>query len=170
MAKIGGLIIMNTIESFINHIENYFSRMLNTQASWEKTAGKTDNLFQQSYFNFPNFASQSQIPLFSYGNPQMDTLAEKLMSQFFNRERKPPTYTSTEAEEKSSTQIGRPDKRYYDLLGLDSTKDYSEQEINRAYRMRSLKVHPDKNPSPEASEQFQKLTEAKELILDYINE
>lgn len=39
-------------------------------------------------------------------------------------------------------------KDYYKILGVP--KDASENDIKKAYRKKSLKVHPDKNKAPEA--------------------
>ncbi|KAF9467843.1 DnaJ domain-containing protein, partial [Collybia nuda] len=53
----------------------------------------------------------------------------------------------------------------YELLEvkLEST----EQEIRTAYRQRSLKVHPDRNPNnPDAARKFHELNQAYELLLD----
>jgi DnaJ homolog subfamily C member 17 len=36
----------------------------------------------------------------------------------------------------------------------------------QAYRKLSLKVHPDRNPDPEATALFQQLTAAKDILLD----
>ncbi|KAF8814796.1 DnaJ-domain-containing protein [Phlegmacium glaucopus] len=53
----------------------------------------------------------------------------------------------------------------YELL--DVKLESSEAEIRRAYRQRSLKVHPDRNPNnPNAARKFHELNQAYELLLD----
>ena len=47
-------------------------------------------------------------------------------------------------------------KDYYDILGVP--KSASEDEIKKAYRKKSLKVHPDKNKCPEAQDAFKRLS------------
>ncbi|OBZ84229.1 DnaJ subfamily C member 17 [Choanephora cucurbitarum] len=53
---------------------------------------------------------------------------------------------------------------YYELLGLEITA--SADDIKKAYRKRALKVHPDKNPSPDAAVLFHNLTQAQDLLLN----
>lgn len=54
---------------------------------------------------------------------------------------------------------------YYGLLGLDQTATL--QEIKTAYRKKSLKVHPDRNPdNPEAARLFHELRVAADLLSD----
>ncbi|ESK93453.1 dnaj domain protein cwf23 [Moniliophthora roreri MCA 2997] len=53
----------------------------------------------------------------------------------------------------------------YELL--DVKQEATEQEIRTAYRQRSLKVHPDRNPNnPDAAKKFHELNQAYELLLD----
>lgn len=53
---------------------------------------------------------------------------------------------------------------YYALLGLE--KACSSEEIKRAYRKLSLKVHPDKNKAPGAEEAFKKVSKAFKCLSD----
>ncbi|GAA5837989.1 hypothetical protein JCM9279_004094 [Rhodotorula babjevae] len=57
------------------------------------------------------------------------------------------------------------DVDYYALLGIDSTA--TSAEIRKAYRQKSLKVHPDRNPdNPTAAALFHELTLAADLLSD----
>ena len=51
----------------------------------------------------------------------------------------------------------------YKILNL--TPGASEADIRRAYKKLALKLHPDINPSPEANEEFIRLSQAMELLL-----
>lgn len=53
---------------------------------------------------------------------------------------------------------------YYNILGIPETA--SRDEIKKAYRSLSLKLHPDKNPDPEAISKFHKISEAYEILGD----
>ena len=55
-------------------------------------------------------------------------------------------------------------KDYYDILGLDKTA--STDEIKKAYRKKSIKVHPDKNKDPKAEDAFKKLSQAYACLSD----
>ncbi|KZT62576.1 heat shock protein DnaJ, partial [Calocera cornea HHB12733] len=52
----------------------------------------------------------------------------------------------------------------YELLGVGP--ESTDEQIRKAYRQTSLRVHPDKNPSPEASALFHALTQAYALLQD----
>ncbi|KAK6589939.1 DnaJ [Cryptosporidium xiaoi] len=53
---------------------------------------------------------------------------------------------------------------YYDILGVG--RDASDTEIKKAYRQMSLKYHPDRNTSPDASEKFKEIATAYEVLID----
>ncbi|WVR04772.1 hypothetical protein IAU60_001784 [Kwoniella sp. DSM 27419] len=52
----------------------------------------------------------------------------------------------------------------YTLLEVES--DATEKDIQRAFRKKSLKCHPDRNPSPEAAVQFRQISLALEILTD----
>tara|TARA_B100000902_G_scaffold352482_1_gene363260 strand:- start:541 stop:1446 length:906 start_codon:yes stop_codon:yes gene_type:complete len=53
---------------------------------------------------------------------------------------------------------------YYEILGVNN--DASDTEIKKAYRALSLKYHPDRNPSEEATKKFQEINEAYQTLGD----
>jgi len=53
---------------------------------------------------------------------------------------------------------------YYDILGVD--KDASQDDIKKAYRRRARETHPDVNKSPEAEDEFKKISEAYSVLGD----
>jgi len=57
---------------------------------------------------------------------------------------------------------GEPD--YYAILGVP--RNASEEDIRRAYREAALRLHPDKNEGPEATELFLQVNHAYELLSD----
>ncbi|KAG2727065.1 hypothetical protein I3760_01G143200 [Carya illinoinensis] len=69
----------------------------------------------------------------------------------------------TEEHVKLVRQIKR-NKDYYDILGVE--KNCSVEEIRRAYRKLSLKVHPDKNKAPGSEEAFKKVSKAFKCLSD----
>jgi DnaJ family protein C protein 9 len=62
----------------------------------------------------------------------------------------------SEAENKSSRAC------LYEILGLE--KNCTDDQIKKAYRVRALQCHPDKDPSPEAKLNFQKLVSAYNIL------
>ncbi|KAF2310647.1 hypothetical protein GH714_016041 [Hevea brasiliensis] len=53
-------------------------------------------------------------------------------------------------------------KDYYDILGLEKT--CSVEDVRKAYRKLSLKVHPDKNKAPGAEETFKAVSKAFQCL------
>jgi hypothetical protein len=60
--------------------------------------------------------------------------------------------------------IRYPDKDYHKILGLDKTA--GPDQIKRAYRQLAKKYHPDINKSPDAHDQFIRITEAYEILIN----
>ena len=55
-------------------------------------------------------------------------------------------------------------KDYYQMLGI--TKQATEAELKKAYKKKCLKVHPDKNNSPQADEAFKRINQAMTCLSD----
>ncbi|KAI7825332.1 hypothetical protein BC939DRAFT_127770 [Gamsiella multidivaricata] len=55
-------------------------------------------------------------------------------------------------------------KDWYAVLGIERTA--TSKEITKAYRLKALKYHPDKNPDPSAAKIFHDLSQAYDLLLD----
>lgn len=53
---------------------------------------------------------------------------------------------------------------YYQILGI--SKDATPKDLKKAYRSLSLKWHPDRNNSPEATSKFQEISHAYDVLSD----
>jgi hypothetical protein len=55
---------------------------------------------------------------------------------------------------------------YYDVLGLNANADINE--VKRAFRHKAKEVHPDLNVSPDAENQFIRIHQAYETVLNHL--
>jgi curved DNA-binding protein CbpA len=55
-------------------------------------------------------------------------------------------------------------KDYYAVLGVERT--VSEPALRKAYKRRAMKVHPDKNSAPKATDAFKKVNAAMACLTD----
>ena len=51
-------------------------------------------------------------------------------------------------------------------MGPTKCRKCQKLRLKKAYRQKSLRYHPDKNPSPDAKLKFQKITEAYSILSD----
>ncbi|ESQ32383.1 hypothetical protein EUTSA_v10004478mg [Eutrema salsugineum] len=97
------------------------------------------------------------------GNP---SLSEKLKSVDSDKLESRKTNDKMKYTEEN-VELVRHIKRnndYYTILGLE--KNCSVEEIRKAYRKLSLKVHPDKNKAPGSEEAFKKVSKAFTCLSD----
>lgn len=73
------------------------------------------------------------------------------------------TYTS-EQEKIALHVLSKDNSAFYDIL--DVQKSAEDNEIKKSYRKLAVKLHPDKNPHPKASEAFKKINRAFEVLSD----
>lgn len=57
-------------------------------------------------------------------------------------------------------------KDYYDILGVPS--DATERQIKKAFHKLAMKLHPDKNKSPDAEAKFREIAEGKRVFLCHL--
>jgi DnaJ homolog subfamily B member 12 len=68
----------------------------------------------------------------------------------------------TEEQVEIVREIKRKQKDYYQMLGLE--KSCTVEDVRKAYRKLSLKVHPDKNNAPGAEEAFKAVSKAFQCL------
>jgi hypothetical protein len=64
----------------------------------------------------------------------------------------------------SGLEIQQRGPNYYEML--DVTRDSNPLDIKRAYKRLGLQLHPDKNPSPDAADQFDRIKQAYDVLMD----
>ncbi|XP_044463803.1 chaperone protein dnaJ 49-like isoform X2 [Mangifera indica] len=104
--------------------------------------------------------------------PSVRSTTEKPADQPSLRQRVPATASSSSTSSTSAAayteeqitivrQIKKK-KDYYDILGVE--KSCSVEDVRKAYRKLSLKVHPDKNKAPGAEEAFKLVSKAFQCL------
>lgn len=64
----------------------------------------------------------------------------------------------------SGLEIQQQGPNHYQIL--DVTRESNPLEIKRAYKKLGLKLHPDKNPSPDAADEFDRVKQAYDVLMD----
>jgi len=76
--------------------------------------------------------------------------------------------SSNQSKQKTSSTYESPKAKYLKILGLDPNREYSFQEIKKAYRKQASKYHPDKHHGKpnyrEMEERFKEVQDAFEKI------
>jgi DnaJ family protein B protein 12 len=75
--------------------------------------------------------------------------------------------TETRAYSEEDAKICREiiaQKDYYKVLGVE--RNCTEAELKKAFKKRAIKVHPDKNPAPRATDAFKKVNAAMACLSD----
>uniref|UniRef100_A0A7S4EJZ0 J domain-containing protein n=1 Tax=Pseudo-nitzschia australis TaxID=44445 RepID=A0A7S4EJZ0_9STRA len=65
---------------------------------------------------------------------------------------------------KTGLEIQQQGPNHYQLL--DVTRESNPLEIKRSYKKLGLKLHPDKNPSPNAADEFDRVKQAYDVLMD----
>jgi len=68
---------------------------------------------------------------------------------------------------KTGSEIYEMGDNHYVVLG--ASRDSTPMEIKRAYKRLSLELHPDKNSSPNAADEFQRVKESYDVLMDVEN-
>ncbi|KAM3161845.1 J domain-containing protein [Lachancea thermotolerans] len=69
-----------------------------------------------------------------------------------------------EQEELTLFILGKDKHAFYEVLQIE--REASDNEIKKAYRKLAIKLHPDKNKHPRASEAFKRINRAFEVLSD----
>lgn len=126
------------------------AQRLNHNLSVESLLSQCQTLDSQSSSSNRNSSTTSSIGA--------KTTTSKTANEGLNGER---NYT---AENVQLIRDIKGKRDYYSILGVD--KSCSVEEIRKAYRKLSLKVHPDKNKAPGSEDAFKKLSKAFKCLSD----
>ena len=125
---------------------------------------KATRLFQKSMSLFPTEEAARCLEIASskqQGPVSPETARKTASSQ--PAPSPPPNYTR-EQEIMCRELLQKTD--FYDILGLQKTA--SQDELKKSYRKLALKLHPDKNQAPSASEAFKKINKSFACLSDEV--
>ncbi|KPI85138.1 hypothetical protein ABL78_5798 [Leptomonas seymouri] len=113
-------------------------------------------------FEIPQGTLHAHHPmLLLYDEPSV--LHERAMKRHSHRDK---TNSKSNArysgKKKGSGGAGLDDDDYYGLLGL--SHDATPRQIKEAYSQKALHLHPDRNPSPDAAREFDRVTKAYRVL------
>lgn len=116
-----------------------------------------------------NVSSEDGFDTGESGNRSSDTSSSKPSDQPSIRRRVPVSGSSESSTSVTYTEEQievvrkiKKKKDYYEILGVE--KSCSTEDVRKAYRKLSLKVHPDKNNAPGAEEAFKAVSKAFQCL------
>jgi tetratricopeptide (TPR) repeat protein len=115
----------------------------------------TTSSSSSQYESFHQSSSSSGSSSGSFGREKENSYYYKTSSSSNNTNNNTTTTQQSKLYRNTTTLLNRP---YYKILGV--TMDANEVEIKKAYKKAALRLHPDKNPSTDAAEEFRKLHQA----------
>ncbi|CBZ35006.1 hypothetical protein, conserved [Leishmania donovani] len=113
-------------------------------------------------FEAPQGTPNARHPLLQlYEDPSV--LRERAMKRVTRRDKdKIKRKAKYSGKAKMSGTDGVADDDYYGLLGVPT--DATARQIKEAYNQKVLHIHPDRNPSPDAAQQFDRITKAYRVL------
>ncbi|AIN99231.1 hypothetical protein LPMP_261180 [Leishmania panamensis] len=113
-------------------------------------------------FEAPQGMPNARHPLLQlYDDPSV--LRERAMKRASRRDKdKIKSNAKYSGKDKMSGVGGVADDDYYGLLGVPT--DATQRQIKAAYNQKVLHIHPDRNPSPDAGQQFDRVTKAYRVL------
>lgn len=122
---------------------------------------KAERLFKKSLHLHPTKEAEIYLSQAS----KMDSCPKPTQNVPTSQSQPAPQANFTKDQE-SACQIIIRKTDYYDILGI--SRSATPADIKKAYRSLALKLHPDKNQAPSASEAFKKINKAFACLSDEI--